>query len=143
MSRSGYSDDGDGNYLYLYRSVVDRAINGKRGQAFLQELAAAMDAMPEKRLIANELVTADGQVCAIGVVCKSRGIDVRDVDLEDADKVGSLVGIARSMAAEIEYENDERCHNETPEERWTRMREWVSDNIAKTQPEPVGVSDGE
>lgn len=134
MSRSGYTDDfGDDNSCYLYRGTVTRAIRGKRGQAFLRELAAAMDAMPEKRLIAHELVTGAGEMCTIGVVCKSRGIDVSGVDVEDADRVGLLVGIARSMAAEIEYENDEAGrHDETPEQRWTRMRKWVSDNMQAT-----------
>ncbi len=37
MSRSGYQDDCEG--LNLYRGTVRRAIRGKRGQAFLRELA--------------------------------------------------------------------------------------------------------
>lgn len=131
MSRSGYSDDGD--YLNLYRATVDRAINGKRGQAFLRELAKSMDEMPDKRLIANELVTEAGEVCAIGVICKARGINTAEVDFYDADEVGKLVGISRSMAAEIEYENDERVsREETPEKRWARMRKWVDEQIVKS-----------
>lgn len=130
MSRSGYSDNCDGNYIYLYRGMVERTLNGKRSQTFLRELAAAMDAMPEKKLIKSELVSKQGEVCAIGVVCKARGIDVSNVDIYDPDAVGDLVNIARSIAAEIEYENDEGGdHNETPEQRWVRMRKWVSDNL--------------
>lgn len=131
MSRSGYSEDG-GDYAELYRATVDRAIGGKRGQAFLRELASAMDAMPEKRLIAHELISEQGQMCTIGVVCAARGLDVTNVNADNADSVGGLVGIARSMAAEIEYENDE-CgrDDETPEHRWTRMRKWVSDSLRK------------
>lgn len=129
MSRSGYSEDG-GDYADLYRGSVERAINGKRGQAFLKELAGAMDAMPEKKLIAHELISAEGAVCTIGVVCKARGIDVSKVDVGDADRVGGLVGIAQSMAREIEFENDERSRrDETPEQRWLRMRKWVNDNL--------------
>ena len=37
MSRSGYTDECE--YLDLYRGKVERAIKGKRGQKFLQELA--------------------------------------------------------------------------------------------------------
>lgn len=130
MSRSGYSDDCYGNSYELYRASVDRALMGKRGQRFLQELAEAMDDMTEKRLIAHELVTASGEMCTIGVVCKKRGLDVTNVDIEDPDRVGQLVNISRSMAAEIEYENDESGPSmETPEQRWTRMREWVADNL--------------
>lgn len=132
MSRSGYTDDYD--HIHLYRATVERSIRGKRGQAFLRELAEKMDAMPEKVLIADELIDDSGNCCAIGVVCKARGIGVDNVDYECPDAVGSLVGISRSMAAEIEYENDGDCDSwnpveETPSERWERMRKWVGDNL--------------
>jgi hypothetical protein len=142
MSRSGYIDDFDGDYLQLgrWRGRVKSAIRGKRGQAFLRELAAAMDAMPEKKLIANELINEVGECCTIGVVCKARGIDVSKIDYEDGKQVGAAVGIAESMAREIEYENDEhlgvyspdehRFLPETPEQRWTRMRKWVEEKLA-------------
>ncbi len=132
MSRSGYSDDYDSNYANLYRGIVDRAFKGKRGYAFLVELAKAMDETPKEnqRLIAHDLVRKDGEVCAIGVVCKARGLDVSKVDIEDAESVGKAVGISRSMAAEIEYMNDEFGRtNETPEERWIRMRKWIQECI--------------
>lgn len=128
MSRSGYTDDYD--HMNLYRATVERTIKGKKGQAFLKELAAAMDAMPEKRLIPHELITETGEMCTIGTVCKARGLNVKGVDVEDPQTVGNLVGIARCLAAEIEYENDEAGHPmETPEQRWTRMRQWAKDNI--------------
>lgn len=128
MSRSGYDEDG-GDYINLYRATVERAIRGKRGQVFLKELAAAMDAMLEKRLIRSELIEESGSVCTIGVVCKARGLDVSNVDVEDTEAVGELVGISKSMAAEIEFENDEVREHETPEERWVRMRKWVDKNL--------------
>lgn len=132
MSRSGYSEDGE--YVNLYRGTVERAIKGKRGQQFLVELAAAMDAMPKKRLITDELIAATGEMCTLGVVCKARGLDVNGVDIDDSERIGALVGVAGSMAAEIEYENDEAGHhNETPEQRWTRMRKWVQRNIKPPQ----------
>ena len=138
MSRSGYSTDLDEAALNLYRGNVERAIKGKRGQAFLQELARALDEMPEKKLIVGDLVSEDGSVCAIGAVCKARSLDVSKVDKYDPQEVGDLVGIARPLAAEIEYLNDERLvYNprqvgwiqETPEMRWQRMREWVQDQL--------------
>lgn len=147
MSRSGYTDDyGDDDPLALgrYRQAVKRAIEGKRGQAFLRELAAAMDAMPVKELIAHELVDADGACCTIGVVCKARGIVltdgyVRTIDEDCPDEVGALVGIAASMAAEIEFVNDEcgpmwngeRGVGEAPAERWQRMRRWVAGKVSR------------
>jgi hypothetical protein len=152
MSRSGYTDDCENPGLW--RGVVANAIRGKRGQAFLRELAAAMDAMPVKELIAEELINDDGECCTIGVVCKSRGVDVSKIDYQDTHEVGDAVGIAAALAAEIEYENDECGHRyetvphkpknawekdfrwqrveETPAERWQRMRKWVESKLKPT-----------
>jgi hypothetical protein len=126
MSRSGYGDYGN---VALWREAVRCAINGKRGQAFLRELAAAMDAMPDKKLITEELVADDGACCTLGVVCKARGIAAKKLDEYDPENVGNALGIARAMAAEVAYENDEHHKPETPEERWVRMRKWVADNL--------------
>lgn len=144
MSRSGYSDECEN--IELYRANVDRALKGKRGQAFLVELASAMDAMPVKELIADELVTDDGACCTLGAICKTRQIDVSRIDYSDPWTVAHALGIARVMAAEIAYMNDEympRRHfaedeaPETPAQRWTRMRKWVSDNLAAKTPNRV------
>ena len=132
MSRSGYVDDMDDPLeLGRWRAQVASATRGKRGQAFLRELAAALDAMPEKVLIANELINEDSDCCTIGVVCKSRGIDVSKIDYEEPKQVGEAVGIARQLAAEIEYENDEGWYGreESCEDRWKRMRNWVESKI--------------
>lgn len=139
MSRSGYTDDCDDPLqLGRWRAQVKSAIRGKRGQAFLSELADAMDAMPEKVLIANELINEEGDCCTIGVVCKSRGIDVSKIDHEEPEQVGAAVGIARQLAAEIEYENDEGWYGraESPEDRWKRMRNWVGRQITG-EPSPT------
>lgn len=135
MSRSGYSDDGE--YLELYRSSVDRSIKGRRGQFFLRELAQEMDKMPVKRLIKDALLDEQGEVCAIGVVCKARGIDIDQIDYFCPENVGKAVGISRALAAEIAYENDEsvdwnspaNAPTETPEARWVRIRRWVEANL--------------
>lgn len=131
MSRSGYGEgDSDSNFCYLWESIVKRSINGRRGQAFLRELAKAMDEMPVKRLILDDLVTPAGECCTIGVVCKARGVDTSEVDVGDRDEVGGLVGISGVMAAEIEYYNDEvGPPDETPEQRWVRMRHWVGQRM--------------
>ena len=146
MSRSGYRIDCDDPLaIGRWRAQVKSAIRGKRGQAFLRELAAAMDAMPVKELIAEELINEEGECCTIGVVCKARGIDVSKVDPEDWKTVGDVVGIAGALAAEIEYENDECGYRysktpdgksvwgqETPAERWQRMRKWVESKLKAT-----------
>lgn len=130
MSRSGYSDDCDN--VQLWRGAVDKAIWGKRGQAFLCEMLSALDSLPEKKLIAEELETADGCVCAIGAVGKHRGTDMSKIDYSDAGAVGNEFGISRAMAAEIEYVNDEEGPYgsvETDEARFVRVRAWVSAHI--------------
>jgi (2Fe-2S) ferredoxin len=157
MSRSGYVDDYDcDDYpLALYRGAVTSAMTGKRGQAFLREVLAALDAMPVKRLIRNAIVLDDehyhdeplaavgdffilesgeaclkGEVCAMGAVVKARGVDMRRVDPEDADVVADKLGINDKIVREIAYMNDESGpYNETPEERYERMRTWVARQI--------------
>ena len=158
MSRSGYSEDCDGWALIRWRGAVTSAIKGVRGQSFLRELLERLDAMPEKRLIAQELVTPDGEYCALGVVGAARGIDMTTLDPEDRESVARVFGIAPALAAEIVYENDaqygswawanfELCGPMRPYEgrqrtvriangneandRWNRMREWAASNIAK------------
>ena len=107
MSRSGYIDDDEDNTLGLYRAAVNRAICGKRGQALLHELAVALDAMPEKALVADSLVTADGEFCTLGVLGAARGLDLKILDPDDPEKVAKAFDIAESMAREIVFENDE------------------------------------
>lgn len=132
MSRSGYSDDCGGWSLIRWRGAVTSAIKGKRGQEFFQELAAALDAMPEKRLIADELQTADGEFCTIGVLGHAKGVDMAQLDPNDREAVAGAFNIAPALAAEIVFENDEGTWiEETPEGRWQRMRNWVESNIAK------------
>lgn len=134
MSRSGYNDDCENWSLICWRGAVKSAINGKRGQAFLIELRDALDAMPDKRLIAEEL-EADGQFCTLGVLGAKRGIDMKGVEPDDREAVAELFGIAPAMAAEIVFENDEACWRaETPEGRWQRMRDWVEKNILQVMP---------
>lgn len=156
MSRSGYSNDCEQWDLIRWRGAVNSAIRGKRGQQFLRELAAALDAMPEKRLIANEL-EADGAFCTLGVIGAARGIDMADVDPYDRSTVSGLFNVAEALAAEIMFENDEsfdgfefveaeicgplrsqwESHRRqvlvektnVPERRWRYMRAWVARHL--------------
>lgn len=131
MSRSGYSDECDGWQLICWRGAVNSAIKGKRGQAFLRELAAAMDAMPEKKLIKYELEN-QGQYCTLGVVGHARGLNMENLDPEEAEEVSDVFGIAQAMTREIVYMNDDLGnYGEPPEERWSRMRRWVERQIIK------------
>lgn len=133
MSRSGYSDECD--YMALYRAAVERAICGKRGQVFLRDLVAALDALPVKRLIADELQAPNGEVCALGALGVKRGLPIQGLDPHEPCEVGHAFNIARSLAAEVVYVNDEMDTQETPEQRWERMREWAVGNL-RTRAQP-------
>lgn len=131
MSRSGYSDGLDNSWeLICWRGAVASSIRGKRGQAFLREMLAAMDALPEKKLIAHDL-EKDGAVCAIGSVGKARGINMADLDPEDREGVAAAFGIAPALAAEIVYMNDEWAswNKDTAEDRFDRMRRWIESQL--------------
>jgi hypothetical protein len=127
MSRSGYTDDCEN--VQLWRGAVAQATYGARGQKMLRDLLAALDAMQTKRLIQGTL-EENGEVCALGSLARIRNIDISHVDEDDRDKMGKLFNIAPALAAEIVYENDEGARGvETPEQRWLRVRKWVSEQI--------------
>ena len=135
MSRAGYSDDAEN--IAMWRGQVASAIRGKRGQAFLREMLEALDAMPEKLLIAEDL-RRDGNVCAIGTVGAKRGVDLEALDPYDYEALGRTFGIAYQLVCEIEYVNDERWFlagqyipNPTPEQRWQIVRDWVEEQIRR------------
>lgn len=144
MSRSGYSDDCDGRDLALWRGAVNRAIKGKRGQAFLREALSALDAMSEKRLITDSLhESATGEFCTLGAIGAARGMDMRPLQEAERDDVARRFGIAEALAAEIIHENDEassywpQTHEDmTPEKRWVYMRAWIAKHIKSEGAQP-------
>ena len=159
MSRSGYSDDCDGWAMIRWRGAVTSAIRGKRGQQALRDLLAALDALPEKRLAADALVSDDGEMCALGALGKARGMEMESIDPEDRESVARAFGISEALAAEIMYLNDELLDEYTSinvdiegpmrpwerhrqlrrvldknagRRRWSYMREWVASQINET-----------
>lgn len=130
MSRSGYSEDWDDDQwsMIMYRGAVKSAFRGKRGQAFLREMLAALDALPVPMLIAHDL-EANGAVCAIGAVGRARGVDMARIDPGDAETVAGIFGIATCMAREIVYENDEGFSQDSSIARWVKMRAWIKSEI--------------
>ena len=158
MSRADYSDDCDDPLQQgRWRAAVNSAMRGRRGQAFLREALAALDAMPDKQLVAGHLVVDGwqgpwsgdevivggdvlvdrrgvpmpmGSVCLLGAVGSARRMDMTGLDPDDMDSVAPAFGIADAMAREIVYWNDEGGPGcESPEHRWQRMREWVAAQI--------------
>lgn len=147
MSRSGYTDDfdADSNWGHImWRGRVASAAKGKRGQKFFRDLLEALDALPQKRLIANSLEVpervdpATGEpiqeyaVCALGALGRARGVDMRHLDPEDTMTVGGVFDIAEPLVREVVYMNDEWCRSS--EQRWADMRAWVKANIKDPAP---------
>ena len=131
MGRSGYTEGWDEEpwQTIMWRGQVASAIRGKRGQAFLRELVEALDAMPEKRLIAHELRKGD-EVCALGAVGAKRGVELEKLDPEDYDTIAGVFGVAHQLIQEIEWMNDEvAAYGDTPESRWIRVRNWAAEKL--------------
>ncbi len=93
--------------------------------------------MPTKRLITDAIKNESGEVCALGALDPNAPV-------YEAEDLAVHFGVARALAAEIVYENDEHPMQweegangrwvqpkETPEARWIRMRAWVDEQIVK------------
>lgn len=141
MSRS-YSYDGDEQFdnqgMFIYQAFR-RAIEGKRGQKLLRDMADAMDAMPVKRLVKGTFETADGDVCALGAAGQRRGVDMIHLNKlaaeanGDDDLVAYVVDgaaqafdVASSLAQGVMDNNDDGPAGETPEQRFLRVRRWIA-----------------
>lgn len=143
MSRSGYIDfdptDRDEMLtLGRWRGIIASAIRGKRGQRMLRDLRAALEALPERKLVTNRLVEDDGCVCTLGALAKARGVDLSAADDAydqdgDAEELGVTLGevfdVAPQLAQEVMYWNDEAYWSLTPERRWKAMHDWICENI--------------
>jgi len=139
MSRSGYVEDVEDNWMFIrWRGCVASAARGHRGQQFFRDLIAALDNLPEKKLVRGSLVAEDG-CCAMGAVALHRGVRVDDVDIDPEDDFGESseivaqrLNIANALAKEVAFVNDEdgpMMYEETPEERFRRVRAWAVNNL--------------
>jgi len=99
----------------------------------LLEMAAALDAMPSKELIADVLVNPDsGKCCALGAVLLARGVVRPWRFQDDRGSVAEILDIDERLLNMIEDMNDENPGPETTAERWTRMRAWVAQQRKET-----------
>jgi hypothetical protein len=133
MSRSNYTYDVDDQWqAIMYRGAVISAMRGARGQKLLKDIVVALDALPEPKLIAEEL-EADGCFCTLGAVANLRGVSFSRLNEYYAPHhVSKPLNIASALAAEVMYMNDEAgMYDETPESRWSRMRNWAQERILK------------
>ena len=130
MARSGYSEDCDGWELIRWRGADASAIKGRRVQAFLRQLVAALDALPDKRLIAEKLIENDGEVCAIGSVGLLLKMDMTNLDPENHEQLADAFDISPALVKEIEFINDDDFgYRTSPEERFNGVRKWAIGNL--------------
>lgn len=138
MSRHGYSDDYE--HMALYRNAVERALAGARGQMFLRDLVAALEAMPERRLVHGFVpdrkpeepeyaLEHEEGCCGLGALARFRNLDTSQIDATDRQALGKAFGIAESLAAEAMFVNDDGAPS-APEGRWTYVHAWAQRHIA-------------
>lgn len=101
---------------YAFSWNVHQALRGRRGQSILREIEEALVALPARRLIQGEFVTASGEVCALGALAVARGrssglsraetateirraINLREGADELAEIVGDELGIGELVAS--------------------------------------------
>lgn len=149
MSRINYSDDEDfQNQSMFWEANQERSIRGQKGQVALRELEAALLALPEKRLIAEELENAAGEVCAIGALVKFKGgenprvvDDMGQAPLGDGEilweeveeatlEAAQGLGVPRLVALAVVYQNDDEWRPFTPEQRYDKMLRWVQNALS-------------
>lgn len=143
--RISYTDEEDyPGQFGLWQGNCDRSISSKAGQSALRELEQALLALPEKRLIANALEDADGEVCAIGALAKYRGVTPKG-DPEEMELIGVELGMPKLVAWKVVALNDidtdfyydkkdGRRVPYTPEQRYERVlaqvRKWLKKDAA-------------
>jgi hypothetical protein len=157
MSRinSDYEDYSDNPYFDQgrWQHNVQQATFGKRGQAALREVEAALLALPEPRLVPDYLctlqpvsVTDDGELdvvaefCVLGALAAHRGKALTELeraatwlesdDWETARWAHQNLGLTETLAYTLMNENDEGPYaSETPEQRFARVLGWVQSAI--------------
>lgn len=128
MNRSGYSDATEAEARAWNKHVLG-SMRACDGEKFLKDLRDALDALPEKILIAESLVAINGARCALGCAIAARGIDAGIIQT-DIQSVAWVLNIGIPLAREIVYRNDEHLRdNPSPEARWAYMREWVEQQL--------------
>jgi hypothetical protein len=102
-------------------------------------------ALPNKRLIAGDYATTNGDVCAVGALLlydgpqdavgraaffqslvAASGLSEKE---RDAFTDPVLRGYSGELIDDIMCANDLKFQKRTPEQRWQRMLEWTEDQI--------------
>lgn len=116
--RIGYSEDEErpGQFA-LWQANCERSLAGRKGQAALRELEAALVSMPVHRLEMEVFVEPSGEVCALGSLAVARKMReglTRDeavaacaeLDPEDSQSHGMALGFPSLAAWKVVEVND-------------------------------------
>ena len=133
MSRINYTEDEDfPGQFDLWQANCDRSLKGRKGQRELHVLREALLALPVKSLAYGVLETSDGEMCAIGVYAKYKGLDLSELAIAfDSDEVGKIAGMPLLVAWKVMEMNDEYLGRVTSDERYEKMLAWVESLLAK------------
>ena len=150
MSRFWEGESDDPLDWGRYEAAKRSTLRGKRGQAFLRELIAALDALPKPELSEGALGDRrTGCVCALGAVALAQGDSFDDLAKDDGswgpEDAAEWYGISPTLANEIISANDEwRDGNDakTRQSRWRVVRAWAVRHLiepphATTHPTPT------
>lgn len=145
--RIRFSEDEDfNNAAILWEANQERSLKSRKGQAVLRRLEAALLALPEPKLVADEIKTADGIVCALGALAISEGyqgnLELPETSFDAWGNTGSevedamlalakLLDVPRLVAVAIIRENDEDYRVKTPEQRYNHVLAWTRSWLSK------------
>lgn len=164
MSRHGYSDDYSNEWHDIaangrWKASLNRAIKGKRGQAFLRAFIDQLESMPldKRELGADSITEPSGAMCSLGVMLHANGKPAPSPESESylgpfegweewetrewwTENAGPAIAedlnIAKSMAEEIMYVNDEWFNppRDCPRQRerrlrWAYMLRWAKSKL--------------
>lgn len=134
-------DEDFNNQAMLWEANQERSLRGRRGQAALRELESALLALPEKRLIADELENERGEVCAVGALAKYKGhenpmigdafgdndeLSVNEGEIERVTvQLAEEMGMPHLVALAVVYQNDDSYVIVTPEQRYDKVLRWA------------------
>jgi hypothetical protein len=150
---SRFGDDGDGDLPAVFWQIdLHRALTSGRGQRILRDIKAGLLAMPERRLVESHIVQEGAWrdddsreiegVCAVGAYAAwlkvQAGATWANAFADLADRwggeqdahwntvqLGRSLGLARTVAYELAYVNDEYFGGMAPEDRWHAVLDWV------------------
>lgn len=144
--RLNYTEDEDyPGQFNIWQANCRRSLQGKRGQASLRRLEAALVAMPTKRLIReaiSEVNESAGrlEVCALGAVAMMEGHEQILYSDESPEQAGETMGFPRLVAWKVVEQNDIQLDGRyvtaegptMPIDRWYRdhyenqgVRQWM------------------